>query len=405
VLADPNRANTRLLEQWIAIGSAHSTLELKAALDKHVGLPWVNTIAADRDGNALYADASVVPHVTTDRFASDCFLVPPLLTFDGSRSSCGWGHDPSAPPGIFSPVNGPWMLRTDYVANSNDSYWLSNARKLLTGPPPFGYSPLYGKTNVEQSLRTRVGFLQLEQKIAERRLLQMTDLQQLAFANRVFAAELVLPELLPRCLASADASLQPACAALLAWDRRNELDSRGAVLFREFWNIAAGIPNKWTVPLDPADPVNTPRGLADSATPALLAALKTAMEKLQAVNIPLDGRLGDYQSETRNGARVPLHGGIGNFDGSYNSIQMRTGLEQGGYHDVAWGTSYVQTVGFDNAGPIAYAMLVYGQSVDPKSPHYADQVPLFSQKQFYELPFAEGKIRADPQYSVQTIKE
>jgi acyl-homoserine-lactone acylase len=405
VLADPNRGNTRLLEQWIAIGSARSVVELKAALDKHVGLPWVNTIAADRDGNALYADASVVPHVTTDRFASDCFVVPALLTFDGARANCGWGLDPLAPMGTFSPANGPSMLRTDYVANSNDSYWLTNARKLLKGPPPLGYSPLYGPTDVEQSLRTRIGFRQLEEKIAERGRLQLTDLQELAFANRLHAAELVLPDLLPRCIATADADLQPACAALAAWDRRVNLDSRGAVLFREFWNLAAGIPGKWLVPLDPADPVNTPRALAPAATPAMLTALKTAMQKLQALGIPLDGRLGDYQSETRNGVRVPLHGGIGNFDGSYNSIRMRTGLLADGYRDVAWGTSYVQTVTFDAAGPVAYAMLTYGQSVDPKSPHYSDQLQLFSQKQFPLLPFSPDKIRADPQYTVHTLRE
>ncbi len=221
----------------------------------------------------------------------------------------------------------------------------------------------------------------------------------------MYAAELVLPDLLPRCIASGDVSLQPACAVLAAWDKRANLDSRGAVLFREFWNIAAGIPDKWLVPLDIADPVNTPRSLAPSATPAMLAALKLAMQNLQALNIPLDGRLGDYQGDTRNGARVPLHGAIGNIDGSYNSIHMRTGLQAGGYHDIVWGTSYVQTVTFDAAGPLAYAMLVYGQSVDPKSPHYADQVPLYSRKDFPMLPFLPDDIRADPKYTVRILKE
>ncbi|UUZ51999.1 hypothetical protein LP420_22820 [Massilia sp. B-10] len=35
VLGDPNRSNTRMLEQWIAIGRAASVTELKTALDKH----------------------------------------------------------------------------------------------------------------------------------------------------------------------------------------------------------------------------------------------------------------------------------------------------------------------------------------------------------------------------------
>ncbi len=403
VLADPNRNNTRLIEQWLGIGVAKNMQELKAALDKTIGLPWVNTVAADRHGNTLFADASVVPHVTTDKFASNCFVVPPLLMFDGSRSACAWGTDVGAPPGIFSPVNGPSMARTDYVGNSNDSYWLTNAGALLSGPAPFGFSPLYGRTNVEQMLRTRSGFQQIEEAVAQHKRFQLSDMQAFAFANRIYAAELILPEFIPACFGANDASLTPACTVLAAWDRRANVDSRGAVLFREFWNSASTLPNLWQVPLDIADPVNTPRGLNPAATGAMLAALKLALQKLDVVNVPIDGRLGDYQSETRNGVRIPMHGAIGDIDGSYNSIHMDSELTAGGYLNVKWGTSYVQAVTFDENGPVAQAMLLYGQSVDPKSPYYADQLSLYSQKQWPILPFSVQQIKADQHYSVLTL--
>lgn len=405
VFADPNRNNTRLLDQWISIGRAGSVHELKAALDRVVGLPWVNTIAADRNGETLYADASVVPRVGVERFASDCLLTPPLLTFDGSRAACAWGQDAGAPSGVFSPANGPWMIRTDYVGNSNDSYWLVNARSLLTGPAPAGYSPLYGRVGVEQKLRTRIGFRQLEEVLAKNKRMQMADVQQLVFANRVYAAELVLPQLLPACRVSPDRLIKDACTALAAWDRKAELESRGAVLFREFWNAAANIQGKWEVPMDPRDPVNTPKGVAPAAMPLMLDALRTAAEKLQRLKIPFDARLGDYQGETRNGVRVPIHGAVGDIDGSYNSIHVGSELDAAGYHDVVWGTSYVQTVSFDNAGPIAQAMLLYGQSTDPKSPWYADQLPLYSRKQWTTLPFTLDKIKADREYKAQMLEE
>lgn len=405
VLADPNRNNTRLLDQWIGIGTARSVHEIKASLDKVVGLPWVNTIAADRHGETLYADASVVPGVATDKFASGCLLVPQLLTFDGSRGSCGWVSDAGAPEGIFAPVNGPWMIRSDYVGNSNDSYWLTNARALLTGPAPLGFSPLYGKTGVEQKLRTRVGFRQLEDELLRRKHLKPEDLQRLAFANRVHAAELVLPRLLPMCESNGDSVIRAACKALASWDRRAELDSRGAVLFREFWNVASAIPGKWATPFNPMDPVNTPAGVSAAAAPAMLAALKQAAVKLQRLGIALDARLGDYQDDTRNGVRVPMHGAIGDVDGSYNSIHMAGELDATGYHDVAWGTSYVQTVTFDDKGPVAQAMLVYGQSVDSKSPWYADQLPLFSQKRWPTLPFSQDAIKRDLHYRTRLVTE
>ena len=378
---------------------------LKAALDKVAGLPWVNTIATDRDGSVLYADASVVPRVGADKFASDCLLLPALVLFDGARSACAWGQDPGAPPGIYSPANGPWTVRTDYVANSNDSYWLNNPRALLTGPAPLGYSPLYGPAGAEQRLRSRIAFIQLDEAIAARRHLQAADLRTLMFADRVYAAELVLPDVLQACAASSDTALVRACAVLSAWDRRANVDSRGAVLFREFWNTASTLANKWAVPFDAKDPVHTPAGVAPAAMPAMLAALGNAALKLQGFGIPPDGKLGDYQGETRNGVRTPLHGGQGDADGSFNSIRMSTGLTATGYNNVYWGASYIQTVTFDADGPLAQGMLVYGQSVDPTSPYYADQIGVYARKEWPQLPFTQDRIKADPNYRTITLSQ
>lgn len=405
VLADPNRYNTRMLEQWLGIGTAGSVRALKDSLDKVVGLPWVNTVAADREGNALYADASVVPHMNADKFVNGCLLLQAALLFDGSRSSCGWGQDAGAPPGIYAPAKAPWMMRTDYVGNSNDSYWLTNPKALLSGPAPLGFSPLYGRTGVEQTLRTRIGFRQMEDLLAQRSKLTLADMQALAFSNRVYAAELVLPELLTACAALSNELSRQACNVLQAWDRRANVDSRGAVLFREFWSVASSIPNKWANPFNPADPVNTPNGVAPAAMPAMLAALRDAAVKLQSLGIPLDARLGDVQVEPRNGVRIPLHGGNGNQEGTYSSLTMRTGLTANGYVGAHWGQSYIQTVGFDEQGPVAQAMLTYGQSTDPKSPWYADQTQVYSRKEWPVLPFTQEKIKADPNYATMSLRE
>ena len=404
VLADANRNNTRLLEQWLAMGQASSVPEMKSALDRIAGLPWVNTVATDREGNAMYADASVVPALPTERFLSDCLVFPPLLGFDGARSSCGWAKQDGAPDGIFHPASAPSMVRSDYVANSNDGYWLTNSGALLLGPPPFGYSPMYGAVGIEQGLRTRIGFSQVDGVLARKRQLSPQDLHELLFANRIYAAELVLPDLLPAC-ATGDALVAEACKVLAAWDRRADLDSRGAILFREFWNAAARVPNRWRVPLNAADPVNTPSGVAPAAMPAMLAALKAAAQKLRQAGVPLDGRLGDYQADIRNGVRVPVHGGIGDIDGAYNSVHMASELGADGYRNIIWGTSYIQLVSFEASGPQAQGLLVYGQSTDPKSPYYADQVSLYSAKQLQPLPFTQEQIRSDANYRTQRLSE
>ena len=215
VLADPNRNNTRMLEQWLGIGKANNVQAIKASLDKTIGLPWVNTLAADRDGNVLFADASVVPHMGAQKSVTAacccrrrcCSTVRAAVAAGAGRQRAGRDLFPRQ-----------WSLgdRSDYVGNSNDSYWLNNPDALLSGPAPFGYSPLYGRFGVEQSLRTRIGFLQFEE-LAKTKKIGLSDMQALAFANRLYAAELVLPELLTACTASTDAVLLQACTALSAW--------------------------------------------------------------------------------------------------------------------------------------------------------------------------------------------
>jgi acyl-homoserine-lactone acylase len=61
-LRDANSLNPRAGDAWLRMARAHDVAELRAALGNQ-GIPWVNTIAADRSGNAMYADLSVVPDV------------------------------------------------------------------------------------------------------------------------------------------------------------------------------------------------------------------------------------------------------------------------------------------------------------------------------------------------------
>jgi acyl-homoserine-lactone acylase len=403
VLGDPNRDNTRLIDQWIAIGKADSAAALQAAQGR-MGLPWVNTIAADRHGNALYADYSVVPHVVPEKFAPDCLLFAPLLMFNGSRSGCHWGQDSGAPPGIFGSASAPMLMRRDYVANSNDSYWLTNSHQLLTGPGRT-YSPLYGPVGTPQHLRTRLGLVQLDERLAERGRLDMSDLEALLFSNRVHAAELVLPELLAGCRGTPDQTLAAACAALERWDRKVDIDSRGAILFREFWQQASALPGLWAVPFDPADPVHTPRGLAPTATAPVLSALRATAFRLAALGVALDAPLGEYQTEVRKGVRYPIHGGLGDLDGVFNALHTRSALTEEGYRGVAWGTSYVQLVGFDDQGPVARGLLAYGQSTDPASPYYSDQLPLYVSKRLVPLPFTTAQVLADGNQRRTTVTE
>ena len=84
-LHDVNIDNVRGLTQYREMGSARNMDDFVHAIEDHVALPWVNTIAADRDGNVFYGDISTIPHLTDARLAACAnTLVAEALSF-GAR--------------------------------------------------------------------------------------------------------------------------------------------------------------------------------------------------------------------------------------------------------------------------------------------------------------------------------
>jgi acyl-homoserine-lactone acylase len=71
-----------------------------------------------------------------------------------------------------------------------------------------------------------------------------------------------------------------------------------------------------------------------------------------------------------------------------------TGLRVGGYA-ATYGVSFLMVVSFSDDGPEARGLLVYGQSSDPDSPHHADQLQGYIDKELRPLLFTEEQIAAD----------
>ena len=408
-LADVNAGNFRLVNQWAEYDRAQSVGDLRRAYRRVQGNPWVNTIAADSTGRAYYADDSVVPNVDAEmqtRCGSRLPLAPLLLgqgvvLLDGSRTECRWKGDRDAlTRGIIGPKRLPRATRTDYVENSNDSYWLPSARFRIGGFPR-----IIGGEGTQRLLRTRLGLLQAEQRLSGTDGLgapgfTLASLQQVMFANRNLSAEIARDATVAACRASARADLAEACAVLAAWDTRADIDSRGAVLWREYWLRLAGAGVPWTTVYDPNDPVFTPNGI-DTSSPKLLAALTGAVEDLRAKGIALDVPLGGLQAEPRGNERIPIHG-CSELEGCFNIITTERDAQ--GRYDPFTGSSFVMTAAFDARGRVrGQAILSYSQSENPRSRHSADQTRLFSQKRWLPMRFTERQIRSDPDYERMVV--
>ena len=63
-IRDANGEQLRTIDSFLNMGKATDVRDLLRRQDAGGGIPWVNTTAADRQGNVLYADHSVVPNVS-----------------------------------------------------------------------------------------------------------------------------------------------------------------------------------------------------------------------------------------------------------------------------------------------------------------------------------------------------
>jgi len=420
-IRDANLENWRLVEHFHRVNKAQNLSEFKAVVEGLVGNPWTNTLAVDRGGEAYYADVTVVPNVSTAK-ESAC-IAPPfkpligsgLFVLAGSTSACEWDIDPAAPQaGIFAGSSLPTVSRTDFVHNANDSAWLTNPAAPITG-----YPAIVSRDSYEQSGRTRIGLAQATARLAGTdgrpgNKFSMDALREIVLANRVYYAEVALADAvdvmcageLSHTVDGQTVDLTKACGVLKGWDRRSELQSVGVNLFEAFWTRARSS-SIWAVPFDPADPINTPRGVVkgdEAVTQALRDALARAVIAQASAGVPIDRPWYEIQLATKN-IPLPIHGADGNL-GNYNAIRSQPiGSRLPGARAVTYGTSYIQTVTWNEAGPQVGAFLTYSNSSDAASPYYADQTYRFYQKDWIKLPFTNEEVTTDLNFSSRVISE
>ncbi|NJA07166.1 acylase [Methylococcaceae bacterium WWC4] len=447
---DANIDNDSMLAQFFDMAKATN---LEGLIDAHRrwagSIPFSNTIATSVEGKAWYADSSPVPHLSpaalqawqqakqSDPGVAALYAFHGIYLLDGSTSRDEWLNDPAArKPGLLPFERAPQLLRSDFVFNANDSHWLSNPKQPLEG-----FYALYGDERQPPSLRTRMNALALTRQTGKFSLQSVMDA---ALSNQSLAGRLFRTGLVERCRAAKSVKigtervdLTQACRILANWDERFDLESRGAVLFREFLSTfrpeAGGHEDTmmsakdkiFARAFDPAAPLTTPDGLAPAPKhgpdPALLA-LGKAVQTLRQAGIALDAKLGDLQFSQKNAAKIPVHGGQGQegilnmaaYSGSNDTLlpgtqrgkvlNPATGLTDQGYV-VNYGTSFLLAVELTPQGPHGQAVLAFSQSTDPKSPHFADQTELFSKKGWRPCLFRDADIEADPslrRYQVAT---
>ena len=399
----------RAANQYFEMGRATSVSDLLRVESKYLAIPTFNTIAADKTGHALYGDVGNTPGVTK-ALISKCipaglpslvYAVTGLVTLNGSTTSCDWISAKGTPVrGILPASEEPHTIRTDYVENSNDSYWLANPSH------PFkAYSPIIGPIDVEQGLRTRLGNEMIAERVTGtdglgKPKFTIPTLQAMWENDRSLAAELVLKPLVQACRKAPkqkaangkEVNLARACNVLRGYEKYENGDERasGGWLFETWYNL--GFPESfWKVPFQVKHPLTTPYGLDTSNRKVrgqILGNLATAVTDLRANHVALDASYGQVQHSTKGHEVIPIHGCD---TGCFNAIYPSPGNNSdpflpGDYGEVGDGSSLVMTTELTRSGPVSEGIVTYSQATNPASPYYANMTRLYSEKKW--VPFA-----------------
>ena len=455
---DANIDNDEFIEMYSDLLDVVDLVDLRETYARHQGVPLFNTVAVGSEGQAWYADASATPNLSSE--AELLYLAQRaeggltgaandqgVILLDGSDSRFRWEEvDNARDPGLVPFADQPKTLRSDYVFNSNDSFWTPSAEFQLSGD----YSVLHGEQNAPLSMRTR----QNAAVLAAANSTQLAgpdgnwtaeELRTATFDNTAQTARLLRQSVVELCranprvdvadlnaedgsvaLAAETVDVVAACDVLAGWDGRFDLESPGALLWREFLarfdsDAFTSTGTLFDVPFDPALPYTTPSGFTGDGT-AILESLARGVQTLVKAGFAVDSTLGTAQFTERTGERIPLHGGT-NREGVTNVVSWSDrgsstepaptrgdvvapgGALRGNGHPVNFGSSFILVVDYTGEGVQASAILTYGQTGQRDSDVFASQTVRFSEKNWRTVAFTEEQILADPNVTDVTVRQ
>jgi len=369
----------RQYEGFFELMHAESLDEFRSVLGRRLTVTS-NYTYADVDGNILYAWNARLPKRRDQ--AIDYALDVPA---DTDRLFWRGVHRLRELPSLLNPPGG-------YIQNANNPPWWTTLR---AGIDPERY-PSYIERG-ELSLRAQAVLAAVDAAPP----LTPEGFLKLKFSSRMRAADLLVPELLAAARdTQVSSALRDGIEALTEWDREATPASRGAVLFDRFFSLYGGSREEpFAVPWNAAEPMTTPRGLADAA--AALAALERAVEEVRQQYGSERVAWGDVHRFRIGNIDLPGDGAPGRlgvfrvvaFDPTADGTRVagRRSLDEplGGFGD-AW----ILLVHFTR--PVtAWSVLAYGQTADLSSPHSRDQIRLFADHELRPVWFSEAAIAAN----------
>jgi acyl-homoserine-lactone acylase len=348
----PAQMDIRGLEQWYAFNKAKNFTEFKSALNM-LAIPGYNIVYADRYDTIFYISNGRIP--VRDKSYNWKTTLP------GNTSKTLWTdlHPLSNLPQVLQPKSG-------YVYNTNHSPFHSTegTDNPLVKDITMGYETLENNRS-----------MRFDELIQPLNKVSYEDFKRIKF-DRQFPSSFYYPSKIDTVFLLNSIEF-PDIADIITqlgnWNRNSDAESIGAGTF--FFVQAAANKNK-------ALYLQNKSISKTLAAQLLREAKQTMLKDFGKTNIAL----GEVQKLVRGTKEIPLPG-LPDVLAPMYSVPYKDGKWKGNQGD-----AYIELVRFTKDGPQIESLNVYGASAKKDSPHYTDQMEMFTRQQTKKMTLNKAEV-------------
>jgi acyl-homoserine-lactone acylase len=348
----PTLFNIKALEQWWKMGKSKNFSEFYNTL-KMTQLPGFNIGYADKYDTIFYMSNGIIPK------RAEGYNWKGIVPGDTKKTLWTEYHDIEDLPQVIQPDAG-------FIYNANHSPFKSTTAE--ENPKEENFSQRMGYETYDNNRSTRlIELIESYDKVS------YEDFKDIKYDNSFpskFNYNFMDISIIETLKLKTENDSFELLDIIQKWNRKTDIDSQGAgiygVLYYQLvWNYRDDIQkNNKTVSRE-----------------TLLSALKDVKRYLIDNFGSIDITLGDFQKLVRGDKELPIWG-LPDVITAMSSRPYKDGKQK-----VTQGESYIGLVRFNKNGPILESIISFGNSDNPDSDHYTDQMEKYSKFQTKKMTF------------------
>ena len=356
----PTLFNIKALEQWWNMGKAKNFSEFYDAY-KMKQIPGFNVGYADRYDTIFYMSNGIIPK------RAEGYNWKGIVPGDTMETLWTEYHEIEDLPQVIQPKSG-------FIYNANHSPFKSTSAD--ENPNEKDYSERMGYETYDNNRSTR-----LIELIESYDRVSYDDFKDIKYDNSFpskFSYNFMDINLIDEIQLDTNQELFEIVNEIQNWNRKTDINSIGAGLYGVLY---------YHLIYNYADQI---RKLSSEDKPVSKEIILSAVSDIKPYLIEHFGKvkitLGEFQKLVRGDIELPIWG----LPDVITAMSSRPYKD--GKHKVFAGESYIGLVRFTEDGPVIESIISFGNSDDPSSDHYTDQMEMYSKFQTKKMTFDKEEI-------------